>query len=163
MPIPRGKSVLTHCFVDAKHAGEKTTRRSMTGILIFCNIAPIIWHSKRKIVYRCWRLGHSSMIWRTLLSWYRRYDTNWVCLGSPLTDLLTFSVTMSQYIRMHPRPNISSGRNTKVYCITWAGRRCPVVHAVWQSKILRLTSQISPPRCYHDQGGNYWWTVSLIE
>ena len=38
----------THCFVDANHAGEKTTRRSVTGILIFCNRAPIIWHSKRK-------------------------------------------------------------------------------------------------------------------
>ena len=48
MTRPRGKSVSTHCFVDANHAGDKTTRRSMTGILIFCNIAPIIWHSKRK-------------------------------------------------------------------------------------------------------------------
>ena len=38
----------THCFVDANHAGDKTTRRSMTGILIFCNRAPIIWHSKRQ-------------------------------------------------------------------------------------------------------------------
>ena len=48
MPRPRGKSVLTLFFVDANHAGEKTTRRSMTGILIFCNRAPIIWHSKRQ-------------------------------------------------------------------------------------------------------------------
>ena len=48
MPRPRGKSVLTHCFVDANHAVDKTTRRSMTGILIFSNRAPIIWHSKRQ-------------------------------------------------------------------------------------------------------------------
>ena len=48
MPSPRGKSMSTHCFVDANHAGDKTTRRSMTGILIFCNFAPIIWHSKRQ-------------------------------------------------------------------------------------------------------------------
>ena len=48
MPIPRGKSVSTHCFVEANHAGYNTTRRSMTGILIFCNRASIIWHSKRK-------------------------------------------------------------------------------------------------------------------
>ena len=39
--------MLTHCFVDANHAGDKTTRRLMTGILIFCNRAPIIWHSKQ--------------------------------------------------------------------------------------------------------------------
>ena len=35
-------------FLDANHAGAKTTRRSMTEILICCNIALIIWHSKRK-------------------------------------------------------------------------------------------------------------------
>ena len=48
MPSPRGKAMLSHCFVDADHAGNKVTRRSMTGILIFCNRAPIIWHSKKQ-------------------------------------------------------------------------------------------------------------------
>ena len=48
MPRPKGKSVSTRCFVDTNRAGDKTTRRSMTGILICCNIALIIWHSKRK-------------------------------------------------------------------------------------------------------------------
>ena len=38
----------THCFVDANHATEKLTRRSQTGILIFCNRAPILWFSKRQ-------------------------------------------------------------------------------------------------------------------
>ena len=42
IPRPKVKSVLTHCFVDANHAGDNTTRRSRTGILIFCNRAPII-------------------------------------------------------------------------------------------------------------------------
>ena len=46
MPRTRGKSVSTHCFVDANHAGDKTTRISMTEILIFCNITPIIWNRK---------------------------------------------------------------------------------------------------------------------
>ena len=48
MPRPRGKSLSTHCFVDANHVGDNTTMRSMTGIHIFCNRAPIIWHSKRQ-------------------------------------------------------------------------------------------------------------------
>jgi hypothetical protein len=34
--------------VDADHAGNQVTRRSHTGILIFCNRAPIIWFSKRQ-------------------------------------------------------------------------------------------------------------------
>ena len=36
----------THCFVDANHDVDKVTRRSQTGILIFCNRAPILWFSK---------------------------------------------------------------------------------------------------------------------
>ncbi len=48
MPKPRGKSMSTHCFVDANHAGDTETRRSQTGILLFCNSAPVIWHSKRQ-------------------------------------------------------------------------------------------------------------------
>ena len=36
----------THFFVDAKNASDKVTRRSQTGILIFCNIARIMWFIK---------------------------------------------------------------------------------------------------------------------
>ena len=35
-------------FVDADHAGNKITRRSHSGIIIFCNMAPIDWFSKRQ-------------------------------------------------------------------------------------------------------------------
>ena len=48
MPKPRGKPVSIHCFVDADLAGNKANRRSQTGILMFVNRAPIIWHSKRQ-------------------------------------------------------------------------------------------------------------------
>ena len=46
MPPPRGQSVSTHCFIDADHAGNKVTRRSQTGLLLFVNHAPIAWYSK---------------------------------------------------------------------------------------------------------------------
>jgi hypothetical protein len=45
-PTPLGKPVQINCFVDADHAGNRLTRRSQTGILIFLNRAPIIWYSK---------------------------------------------------------------------------------------------------------------------
>jgi hypothetical protein len=48
MPKPRGNLMTTHCFVDANHAGDTETRRSQTGILLFCNSAPTIWFSKRQ-------------------------------------------------------------------------------------------------------------------
>ena len=36
------------CFVDANHAGDRVTRRSHTGVLLFCNRAPILWYSKQQ-------------------------------------------------------------------------------------------------------------------
>ena len=48
MPEPRGNTMLAHCFVNASHGSDHVTRCSQTGILIFCNKAPIIWFSKRQ-------------------------------------------------------------------------------------------------------------------
>jgi hypothetical protein len=45
-PEPRGMPVQINMFVDASHARNKVTRRSHTGVLIYLNMAPIIWHSK---------------------------------------------------------------------------------------------------------------------
>lgn len=47
-PQPRGRSVQMNVFVDASHAGDKVTRRSQTGIILYCNMAPIIWYSKKQ-------------------------------------------------------------------------------------------------------------------
>jgi len=48
MPEPLGKSVQTICFVDADHAGDRVSRRSRTGYLIFLNRALIDWFSKKQ-------------------------------------------------------------------------------------------------------------------
>ena len=48
MPVPWGNPILTHCYVDASHGSDKSTRRSQTGVLIICNKAPIVWLSKRQ-------------------------------------------------------------------------------------------------------------------
>ena len=48
MPEPKGKPVITSCFVDANHAGNVVTRRSHSGILLYVNNAPIVWYSKRQ-------------------------------------------------------------------------------------------------------------------
>lgn len=47
-PAPLGNEVMIHCFVDASHASDVSTRRSQTGILIFINKAPIMFYSKRQ-------------------------------------------------------------------------------------------------------------------
>jgi hypothetical protein len=47
-PSPRGKEVDFLLFVESAHAGEQFTRRSRTGFVIYLNMAPIVWFSKRQ-------------------------------------------------------------------------------------------------------------------
>jgi hypothetical protein len=47
-PPPRGKALQTTCFVDSDHAGDLVTRRSRTGVLVFCGKAPIVFYSKKQ-------------------------------------------------------------------------------------------------------------------
>lgn len=48
MPTPLGQGVHVNCFVDADHAGNRVTRRSHTGIMLFVNMAPITWLCKKQ-------------------------------------------------------------------------------------------------------------------
>jgi hypothetical protein len=47
-PKPSGFGVTVPCFWDANHAGDLVTRRSHTGIIIFVNMATVIWYSKKQ-------------------------------------------------------------------------------------------------------------------
>jgi hypothetical protein len=48
MPEPLGSSINMTAFVDANHAGNVVTRRSHTGIIIYLQNTPIVWHSRRQ-------------------------------------------------------------------------------------------------------------------
>ena len=47
-PEALGRGVDINIFVDANHAGNNMTRRSHTGISIYCNCSPIVWFSKKQ-------------------------------------------------------------------------------------------------------------------
>ena len=67
MPVPLGRAVQINAFVDADLAGELTTRRSQTGILIFLNMAPIIWYSKRQTTVEASTYGSEFVAMRILV------------------------------------------------------------------------------------------------
>ncbi len=48
MPEPLGKDVDVRMMCESDHAGDKRTRRSCTGFLIFCNMALNDWVSKKQ-------------------------------------------------------------------------------------------------------------------
>ena len=48
VPIPLGTPIQVNRFVDSDHAGNRLTRSSQSGILLFCNSIPIYWFSKKQ-------------------------------------------------------------------------------------------------------------------
>ena len=47
-PKPLGKGVMLRIFVDSNHAGDKVSRCSRTGFVIFLNYGMIDWLSKKQ-------------------------------------------------------------------------------------------------------------------
>jgi hypothetical protein len=47
-PVTRGKKIDLCLFLYSDHAGEHFTRHSRTGFVIYLNMAPIVWFSKRQ-------------------------------------------------------------------------------------------------------------------
>ena len=48
MPEPTGQLATLTCYVDADHARDKVTTRSVTGIILLLNNTPIVWISQRQ-------------------------------------------------------------------------------------------------------------------
>ena len=48
-PDPLGKSVYLRIIADSDHSGDKSTRSSCTGFMIFMNMSLINWLSKRQL------------------------------------------------------------------------------------------------------------------
>jgi hypothetical protein len=64
-PESLGKEVHMYCFCDADHAGDRLTRRSQTGIIIFLNRAPILWYSKKQNTVESSTFGSEFVALRT--------------------------------------------------------------------------------------------------
>jgi hypothetical protein len=86
MPNPRGKHVVTTCFVDADHAGCKETRRSHSGILIFVNRAPIMWYSKRQNTVEASTYGSELLAMRISIEMIEGLRYKLRMMGIPLVE-----------------------------------------------------------------------------
>ena len=70
-PEPLGKEVELRGFVDSDHAGDKRTRRSRTGYLIYMNMALVNWCSKKQTTVECAVFGAEFVAMRTLIETLR--------------------------------------------------------------------------------------------
>ena len=60
-PEPWGNPVQMNVFVDANHAGNRVTRRSHTGILLYLNSTPIMWYNKAQSTVESSTFGSVAM------------------------------------------------------------------------------------------------------
>ena len=67
MPEPRGKPVQTTTYADSDHAGDLISRRSRSGVLIFCNCSPIVSHSKKQGSIETSTFGSEFMAMKTAI------------------------------------------------------------------------------------------------
>ena len=85
-PKPLGKPVQMSVFVDADHAGDKMTRRSRTGILIYLNSAPIIWFSKRQNTVETSTFGSEFVAMRQAFEMIKALNYKLRMFGIPIQD-----------------------------------------------------------------------------
>ena len=85
MPEPRGHEVQINCFVDADHAGNKVTRRSHTGIIIYLNRAPVDLYSKKQNTVETSSFGSEFVAMRVASEKIQGLRFKLRMMGIPLT------------------------------------------------------------------------------
>lgn len=89
---PRGKSVQTTCFADSDHAGNKVTRRSRTGVLLFVNKSPVNWYSKQQNSIETSTFGSEFMALKTAMEMVIALRYKLRMMGVPIQGPTRFCV-----------------------------------------------------------------------
>lgn len=83
-PRPLGQPVTISAFVDADHAGNRVTRRSRTGFLLYINNSPIVWYTKRQGSVEGATYGSELMAMKTAVEENRALRYKLRMMGVPI-------------------------------------------------------------------------------
>jgi len=86
MPEPMGKEFIIRCFVDADYAGEKLTRKSRTGFIVYLNCAPIYWYSKKQTSIETSSFGSEFVAMKHACEYLRGLRFKLRLMGIPVSD-----------------------------------------------------------------------------
>jgi hypothetical protein len=85
MPTPLGKDLDIQMMYSSDHVGEKRTRRSRTGFLIFCNMALVDWVSKKQATIETSVFGAEFVAMKHNIEKLRGLRYKLCMMGIPLT------------------------------------------------------------------------------
>jgi hypothetical protein len=86
VPEPLGYEFVMRAYVDADHAGDKLTRRSRTGFLVFLNMAPIYWLSKKQNGVETSSFGSEFVAMKQCCEYIRGLRYKLRMMGIPVKD-----------------------------------------------------------------------------
>ena len=116
MPEPRGKEVVTSCFVDADHAGCKATRRSHTGVVLMVNRAPIMFYSKRQSTVETSTFGSEIVALRIAIEMIEGLRYKLRMMGVPITGATNVFCDNDSVVKNTTRPESMLKKKNQAIC-----------------------------------------------
>ena len=108
-------------YIDSDHAGDKQTRRSGTGMMIFCNTAMIEWVSKKQVTIESSVFGAEFVAMKFGIKKLRGLRYNLCMMGVPIDGpLLVYGDNLS-VIKNSQTPKLQLKKKNNAIC-------CHAVH-----------------------------------
>jgi hypothetical protein len=85
-PEPMGMEFIIRAYVDSDHAGDKLTRRSRTGFLVYINSAPIYWLSKKQTSVETASFGSEFVAMKQCCEYLRGLRYKLRMMGIPVNN-----------------------------------------------------------------------------
>ena len=85
-PEALGTEFIMRAYVDADHAGDKVTRRSRTGFLVYLNSAPIYWLSKKQTSVETATFGSEFVAMKQCCEYLRGLRYKLRMMGIPVNN-----------------------------------------------------------------------------
>ena len=119
-PAPLGKSVQINCYVDADHAGDKITRRSQSGILIYVNMALVSWFSKKQNTVESSTFGSEYIATRIAVEKVKAIRYKLRMMGVPLDGPCNMFADNESVVKasMNPESTLSKKHVSIAYHLT---------------------------------------------
>ena len=110
MPAPHGQPMQISVFIDLDHAGNIITRRLHTGMIIYLNLVPIIWFSKKQNNVKSLTFGAKFIAAKTALEIVKGLIYKLRILGVPLEGPARFFCDNEAVVKSGSYPEIISER-----------------------------------------------------
>ena len=150
MPIPLGENIQLTCFCDANHAGNAITRRSQTGIIIYANMTPIQWISKKQNTVESSTFGSEFIALKQATEIIKGIRYKLKMLGVPLEGPARLMCD-SQSVVMNssfPESVLKKKHCSIAYHLVREAIAANVIHVYWErskTNLADLFTKVLPP------------------